>query len=302
MTATREIDAGGRTVGIKRPDKVLFPDCGLTKGDLAAFYARVAETALPHWRDRAVSLKRFPDGIEAQGFFQKRASDHFPDWIATARLPGEDGPVDYVVIDQAATLVYLADQGTIEPHVMLSRIDEPDRPDRLVLDFDPSDDDFDKVRAAAQRAAALFDRLDLPVFAMTTGSRGVHLVVPLDRSADFDTVRDIARRLAERLAGDAPDLMTVEQRKAGRGDRVFVDWLRNAYGQTTVAPYGVRARPGAPVATPIDRDELADPEVVPQRWTVANLFRRLGQKADPWAGIDREAVAIGRAVERLDGS
>jgi bifunctional non-homologous end joining protein LigD len=297
MTDTLDIDAGGRTVTVKRPDKVLFPDSGVTKGDLAQYYARVAEVGLPHWRDRAVSLKRFPDGIDGEGFFQKRAADYFPDWIRTAKLPGDDATVDYVVIDDAATLVYLADQATIEPHVMLSRVDKPQHPDRLIFDFDPSDDDFEKVRDAARQAVALCDDVGLPVFLMTTGSRGVHLVVPLDRSAEFDSVRDFARRFANRLADADPDLMTVEQRKDKRGDRVFVDWLRNAYGQTTIVPYGVRAKPGAPVATPIDRDELGQSGTAPRKWTVGNIFRRLSQKSDPWSDIKRHAISLkGKAL------
>lgn len=288
----REIEAGGRTVAVRRASKTFFPDIGITKGDLAEYYARVADRGLPHWRDRAVSLKRFPDGIGDGGFFQKRAQGHYPDWIRTADLPGEKGEVDYAVIDSPATLVYLTDQGMIEPHLMLSRVDRPDHPDRLIIDFDPSDDDFEKVRAAAKAGVDLADRLDLPVYLMTTGSRGVHLVVPLDRSVGFDAVRDAARAFAQRLVDDAPELMTLEHRKSKRGQKVFVDWLRNAYGQTAIAPYGVRAIPGAPVATPIDRGELAAKDTGPQKWTVKTLFRRLSQKDDPWADMDRHAVSV----------
>ncbi|MEQ8967871.1 MAG: non-homologous end-joining DNA ligase [Azospirillaceae bacterium] len=289
----------GRKIAVSNQDKVLFPADGITKGDLVDYYRRVAPTALPHWRGRPVTMQRFPDGIERDGFFQKQAPDHFPGWITRVTLDKEDGTVTHLLIEDAATAVYLADQACITPHLALSRADAADRPDRLVIDLDPSDDDFEKVRFAAKTAGDLLAALDLPAFAMTTGSRGLHVVVPLARSAGFDAARAFARDLAGRLADAHPDTLTVEQRRDRRGDRVYLDVLRNAYGQTAVAPYAVRAKPGAPVATPIRWRELDDPRLGPRRWTIANLFRRLGQTEDPWAGIDRRAVAMDTARDRL---
>ncbi len=298
---SERIEIAGRAFDLSHPDKVLFPATGATKYDLVDHYARVAEVALPHWRGRPVSMERYPDGVEAEGFFQKNAPDYFPRWIKRFELPKEGGTVDHVVADDAATMAYLAAQGCITPHLGLSRVDRPEHPDRLILDLDPSDDDFAKVREGARRAKRLLDRIGAPAFVQTTGSRGFHVVVPLDRSADFEAARALAHGLAGRLAEDAPDLLTIEQRKEKRGDRVFVDWLRNAYGQTAVAPYAVRARAQAPVATPLDWDEALG-GTGPQDYTLANIFRRLGQKADPWRGIARHGIAVATLRERLEAA
>jgi bifunctional non-homologous end joining protein LigD len=205
----------------------------------------------------------------------------------------------YAVLSNAASLVYVANQGCITPHIGLSRIDRIDRPDRLVFDLDPSDGDFAKVRDAAARVRTLMEELDIAPFVMTTGSRGLHVVVALDRTGDFDAAHTFARDCCERLARTFPDRLTVEQRKAKRGDRVFLDYLRNAYGQTAVGAYGVRARPGAPVATPLEWDEVGKGKLRPDRFTIRNVFRRLGQREDPWAGIGRHAVSVAACARRL---
>jgi bifunctional non-homologous end joining protein LigD len=299
MSETLEI--GGRALEVSRRGKVLFPGEGITKGDLIDYAAGVAETALPHLRGRPLSLERYPDGIGADGFFQKQAPDHAPDWIPRAELPKEGGTVDYLMAEEPAALVWLADQGAIAWHAALSRADRPDHPDRLVLDLDPSRDaDFAGVQRGAEILRDLLDRLEAPAFVQTTGSRGLHVVVPLDRGAAFETARALARDLAERAAAADPDRLTVEHRKAKRGDRVFVDWLRNAYGQTAVAPYSPRAKPGAPVATPLDWEEALDPGMSPRGYHVGNILRRLGQKADPWADIARHAVSAEAAARRLE--
>jgi bifunctional non-homologous end joining protein LigD len=295
----RTLTLDGHEIEISRSGKLFFPDDGITKGEVVDYYARIADTALPHMRERALSMHRFPDGIGEEGFFQKDAPEHFPKWIRTARLPKEGGKVDYIVADSAATLAYIANQGCITPHLGLFRVDRIDRPDRLILDLDPSDDDFEKVRKAALRLRDLLRDLDLPGFVQTTGSRGVHVVVPLDRSAGFDNARDLARRLAGVLSRRHPDDLTVEQRKDKRGKRVFLDYLRNAYGQTAVASYALRARPGAPVATPIEWDELADRSLGPRSYSLSNIFRRLGAKADPWSAIARHGISVTAALRRL---
>jgi bifunctional non-homologous end joining protein LigD len=289
----------GRRVKLSNPEKVLFPAAGLTKADLVAYYERVAPAMLPHLAGRPLSLQRYPDGIDAEGFMQKNASRYFPKWIRRARLAKQDGAVAHVVAEDAATLVYLANQACVTVHVGLSRIDRIDHPDRMVLDLDPSDDDFEKVRRAARDARALLEEVGLVPFLQTTGSRGLHLWVPLDRAADFDQVREFAAKIAEVLAARRPEELTTEQRKAKRGDRVLLDVARNAYAQTAVAPYSVRARPAAPVATPLEWRELDDARLEPQRYTIKNLFRRLAQKGDPWAEIERHARGLKAAQERV---
>src|SRR5918995_1489043 len=296
---TQIAEVGGHDLKLSNPDKVLFPATGLTKADLTAYYERIAPVMLPHLAGRPLSMVRYPNGVEAEGFMQKNASDYFPDLIRRARLAKQNGAVDHVVAEDAATLVYLANQACVTLHVGLSRVDRIDHPDRLVIDLDPSDGDFEKVRRAAREAGALLEEVGLVPFLQATGSRGLHLLVPLDRSADFDQVRAFAAKLAELLVARRPRELTAAQRKAKRGDRVFVDVARNAYAQTAVAPYSVRARPQAPVATPIAWAELDEPKLAPQRYTITNLFRWLGRKQDPWAEIRRHARALEPARERL---
>lgn len=299
MTKARplELEVGGRAVSVSSPDKVLFPKDGITKADLARYYARVAEVMLPHLKGRPISMLRYPDGIGEESFFQKDVPDYFPDWIPRAEVGKEGGTLEMMIAEEPAALVYLASQACITPHVWLSRIDRPQRPDRLIFDFDPPGDDFGPVRDGARRMRDLLEELGLTPFVMTTGSRGVHVTVPLDRSADFDLVRAFARGCAEVLVASRPDHLTVEHRKAKRGGRVYVDTGRNAYAQTGVAPYAVRALPAAPVATPLDWAELG--RAKPRSTTIANLFRRLGRKDDPWADIDRKARPLAKAAKRL---
>lgn len=295
---------GHRTVSVQHADKVLFPDAGFTKIDLADYYARVAEVMLPHLQDRPLTLQRFPDGIEQTGFYQKKAPDHFPDWIRRVPIEVEGrGTVQpQVLCDDAATLIYLVDQACITPHIWLSRTDQLHRPDKLVFDLDPPSTAFEPVRFAARATRQALQDVELTSFVMTTGSQGVHVVVPLDQSASFDTVRQFARDLAEAVAARHPDQLTAKVRKKDRKGRVFLDYLRNAYAQNTVAPYAVRALPGAPVATPLDWDELGTAGLHAQRYTLNTLFRRLGQKDDPWAEIARQAQSLEGARRRLDAT
>ena len=296
------VEVGGRTVELSNVDKVLFPPSGsspgITKGRLVEYYRRIADTMVPHLAGRPVSMHRFPDGIDGKRFYQKQVPDYFPGWIRVERVEKEGGTVDHAVCDDAATLVYLANQACITPHVWLSRVGRLDHPDRMVFDLDPSNGDAARVRRAARAMRDTLEELGLVPFLTTTGSRGFHVVVPLSREDDFDSVRGFARDLARLLAGRDPERLTVEQRKENRGDRVFLDYLRNGYAQTAVPPYAVRARPGAPVATPIGWDELSGME--PRRYTIENLFQRLGQKQDPWASIDRHGRPIGEARDALD--
>src|SRR6056297_2755875 len=194
------VHVDGRVISLSNQDKPLFPQDGISKGDLVDYYRRIAEIAIPHYRGRPLTMHRFPDGIDRDGFFQKEAPDHFPDWIERATLDKEGGSLRQVIANDAATLVYLANQGCITPHLGLSTIDAIDRPDRLIIDLDPSDDDFGKVQMAARRLRMLFDEADIASFVKTTGSKGLHVVVPLDRSASFDAVRACADRLAAHLA------------------------------------------------------------------------------------------------------
>jgi bifunctional non-homologous end joining protein LigD len=281
------------SVEISKPEKALFPD-GLTKAGLARYYERIAEVMLPHVRGRPVHMQRFPDGIEGEEIQQKQAPSYFPDFVTRARVRRKGGgSVEHVVIDKPETLVYLADQACVTPHVWLSRLDELDNPDQLVFDLDPARPDLKALREGARALHALLDDLGLAAYLKTTGSRGLHVVAPLDGAAGFDDARAFARAVAAHLAERMPQRFTVEQRKDRRGARIYIDTARNAYAQTAVAPYAARALPGAPVAAPLDWDELGRSE--PQQFDTRAIVRRLARKQDPWADMQRRAGSLQHA-------
>ncbi|MDT0396563.1 MULTISPECIES: non-homologous end-joining DNA ligase [Streptomyces] len=297
----RIVRAGRRTLRIHRPGKVLFPGGGgakeYTKGDLVEYHRAVAPYLLPHLRGRPLMLDRRPDGIDGPAFMQKNTPEGYPDWITRTEVAKEGGTVTHTVCDDTATLLHLVDQASITLHRWLSRTDRIDRPDRLVFDLDPSVDDFETVREAARLLGDLLDELKLPSALMTTGSRGLHVIVPLNAAEGFDDVRAFAREVADTLAAAHPDRFTTAARKKDRGDRLYLDIQRNAYAQTAVAPYTVRALPGAPVAVPISRDELDDPELHARRWTVADAVEQA--HADPWSHLPRRGRALAPARRRL---
>lgn len=284
-------------VSISKPDKVMFPDDGVTKQDLAEYYADIAGVMVPHVADRPVNMQRFPDGIEGGGFYEKKVPSHFPDWVETVEVETADGPQRQVVAGDRRTLVYLAQQGCVTPHTWLSRTSSLDQPDQLVFDLDPSRDNLADVRKATRAIGELLDDLGLTTFLKTTGSRGYHVLVPLRASESFDAARDFARAVAEVAVSRQPKLLTLEQRKDKRGDKVLVDVMRNGYGQTAVPPYAVRARPGAPVSTPIEWDELG--RVKPSHYDVTSVLRRLAKRDDPWKAMRRRAQGLGKAREKL---
>ncbi len=295
------IKAGRRTIEISNPDKVFFPGIALTKADLVDYYRKIAEWLLPHIKGRALTLKRCPDGIDGTCFVQQEAKASFADYVERATLKRKAGSdLDHVVCDNVAALVYLANLGVITLHMWLSRTDAPNAPDRMVFDLDPAGDDFAQVKDAAGLLRKILEETGLISFPMTTGSKGMHVVVPLDRHADFDTSRDFARDVASLLAGRHPDLLTTEQRLNKREGRLFLDIQRNAYGQTGVAPFTVRAKMGAPVATPLDWQELSDRNINSGSYTVANIFNRLDKKGDPWKGMARRARSLNEPRKKLN--
>ena len=276
---------GPYTVETSNEDKILYPESGITKGDVIEYYDAMYEFMWPHLDDRCLTLERYPDGIDADGFFQQQRSGHFPDYVASKDLPTADGDdsVDHVIVNNKASLVYLADQAALALHGWLSVTDTPRNPDRVVFDLDPpSDGDFETI---IRCACDLRDRLEdagLRTYVMTTGSRGLHVLAPLDRSLDFDEVRAFAKRVAATVADERPSRFTVEQRKASRQGRLYIDVGRNAYGQTGVLPYSLRALDGAPAATPLDWDELGRDDFSPRRFGLQNIRARLARKDDPF--------------------
>jgi bifunctional non-homologous end joining protein LigD len=297
---TALVRIGRREIEITRPEKVLFPEDGITKGHLIDYYARSAPWILPHLRDRPLTLERYPDGIQKVRIFQKEVSSYFPSWIRRVSVKKVGGTVTHLVCNDAATLVYIANQACLTPHIFLSRIDKLDLPDQMVFDLDPQGDDFELVRSTAQAFKKLLDHLELPAYLKTTGSRGLHVVVPLQRREGFDSVREFARALAGIVVSQAPEERTMEQLKANRGGRVFIDTNRNGYAQLVAPAYAVRARKGAPVSVPLDWSELKKKSLRSDGVTIRTIFDRLDKVKDPWADFWRSGVSLAPARRKLE--
>jgi bifunctional non-homologous end joining protein LigD len=299
---TKKIKVSGHVIEISSADDLMYPEDGITKADVVDYYHKIAETMLPHMKDRPLSMQRFPKGISEGGFFQKEIPEYFPDWIdqVDVDVKGEGSTQPQVVCNTAATLVYLAEQRCLTPHIWLSRVDKLEQPDKLIFDLDPPGNDFMPVRLAARSMYVILGEVELASYIMTTGSRGLHVVIPLDRSASFDEVRDFAHELASALAKREPDNVTTEPRKEKRKGRLFLDYLRNSYAQTSVPPYALRAKAGAPVATPLSWMELDDPKLNSQSYTLSNIFKRLNRNEDPWKDIYKQGQSLKKARKLLD--
>jgi bifunctional non-homologous end joining protein LigD len=291
----------GHEIAISDRDKVFFPKVELTKGDLIDYYKDISEVILPLIKGHPLSMQRFPDGLSGEGWYMKDTPDYFPDWIERVNFPKkEGGSFDAPLVDSKAALVYLADQAVITFHSYLSRKDELNRPDKMVYDLDPPEgtQDFDAVRFAAVKLKQALTELALKAWVQTTGSKGFHVVVPLDRGWGFDKVRDFANDLSLLLVRRHPEKLTLEQRKKKRGNRIYMDTYRNSYGATSVMPYSVRARSEAPIATPLDWEEV-ESGADPRDWTIKNIFRRLGQRDDPWQGMMESRQSLEERQESL---
>ncbi len=297
------IKANGHEIEISHPGKVLFPGEKLTKMDVVEFYQKISEYMIPYVKDRPMMLHRYPNGIEDKDFYQKEEPDYFPGWIDTIKVDVKKegaGKQEFVNCNSEASLIYCANQASITPHIWLSRKDKLHHPDKMIFDLDPPEGEFEVVQQCARDFRKVIDELEMTAFVMTTGSKGIHIVLPLDRKSEFDEVREFAKNLAHLLAGREPEKYTTETLKKKRKGRLFLDYLRNSYGQTSVATYGLRARKGAPVATPLDWDEIGDKDLHAQSYHFKNIFRRLGRKENPWKDFFKKQNSLEKAREKLD--
>ena len=281
---------------VSNPDRVVFPEAGLTKADVVAHYARVGEAMLPHMGGAPLTLERYPKGISGKGFMQKNAARHYPESIERYEVPKKDGTTIYPVVRQAPDLAYLANQGTITFHAWTSRIEHIWLPERIVIDLDPPAGGADIARRAALLVRDALAELELASTPVATGSKGYHVIVPIRPTTPFDRIGEMAQGLALLLSAEHPELLTLEFRKENRRGRVFVDWLRNMYGATSVVPWSLRPLPGAPVTVPIDWTELDSTE--PDTWRLDAVAARLEQ-GDPVTDLVAEASAAADAVTQL---
>src|SRR5690348_9442 len=284
----------GTVAGVRltHPDKVLYPEQGITKQDLADYYLAVADRMLPHVARRPLTLVRCPAGSEKKCFYQRHAGSGVPDELGEVPIAGFAEP--YLYIKDTAGLIALVQMGVLEIHPWGARIDRPDRPDRIVFDLDPGPGlDFAAVTAAALEVRARLEGLGLAAFAKTTGGKGMHVVVPIARRHTWQAVKAFAKATAAAMAADAPERYLTRIARAERTGRIFIDYLRNDPTSTAVAPYSTRARAGAPVAMPLAWDEVT-PKLDPTGFTLAQARRRIARTGDPWAEIDKHASALPR--------
>lgn len=293
---------GSYTVDTNNLDKVFFPDLNITKGGIIEYYDRISDHLLPYLQNRPVTLSRYPDGINKNGFYQKEIPDYFSDWIDTIEVKKkEDGSIKQIVCNNKASLIYLVNQGTLSFHPWLSNTTNLYKPDRLVFDLDPPANDFELVlRGAKMLRTVLESDFELKTFVMLTGSEGMHIVSPLKPVIDFEEIRSFAKNVAQNLADKHPDMFTTEVRKKKRNKRLFLDYLRNSYAQTSVVPYSLRAKKGAPVATPLSWDELTKKGLHARSYHLKNIFKRLSQKGDAWENFFRYAADPKKLISKSD--
>lgn len=284
---------------ITHPEKVLFPDDGITKGELAAYYEAIAPIMLPHIRSRPVTMERFPAGIGKKGFLQKDVSKGFPPWLERVEVPKKEGVVHHPIVTDTRSLLWLANQNSITPHVWTSRAPEVYYPDICVFDLDPSVDDPKALIAAAVGLRDLLDELGLPSWVKTSGSKGFHIVVPLDGKAHMGDVAGFAHAVGTLFVIRSPKTLTQEFHKVDRGRRILIDTGRNGYSATHAAAYAVRAKPGAPVSAPCTWEELESGKAGPRTFTLRNMAKRIDAVGDLWADMRKRKRSLNGPVAKL---
>ncbi len=292
------------SVDVTHPEKVLFPADGITKGELCAYYEAIAPLMLPHVAGRPVTMERFPAGIGQKGFIQKNITKGIPPWLATVevdrREPGKPGAVRYPLANEARALVWLANQNSITPHVWTSRVPRLEQPDVCVIDLDPPDEGAPPLADAVLAVRDALGELGVEAFVKTSGSKGFHVVVPLDGEADFPTVWRFGHGLGAVLVKRHPALFTQEFIKADRGGRIYLDTARNAPGATFAAVYAVRPKPGAPVSAPCSWAEIAAGAATPRAFTLRSMRRRIDEAGDLWRDLPARPASLARALAHLE--
>ncbi|HWF87664.1 MAG TPA: non-homologous end-joining DNA ligase [Pyrinomonadaceae bacterium] len=285
---------------ITHPEKILFPDDGITKGELASYYEMIAPAMLPHLRRRPITMERFHRGIGEAGFFQKDVSKGFPQWLKRVEVPKHGGTVHHPIANDVRSLLWLANQNSITIHVWPSRIPNLYKPDICIFDLDPSnEDDLDGLRAAALQVRDLLEELGLQSWIKTSGSKGFHIAVPLNGKSDFGEVASFAHTVGKVLVSRSPDRLTQEFLKVDRAGRILVDTGRNGYSATYAATYTVRAKPGAPVSAPCTWVEVERGAVGPGTFTLRTMAARLAATGDLWADMLKKKQSLTRPFAQI---
>ena len=284
---------------ITHPEKVLFPDDGITKGELAAYYEAIAPVMLPHVRARPIMMERYHRGIGDKGFFQKNVAKGAPEWLERVEVPKKDGTVRAPLANDTKSLLWLVNQNSIALHVWSSRTPNLYYPDLCVFDLDPTKDEPEVLRATALGLRDLLRELGLESWVKTSGSKGYHIVVPLDGTAHFGQVARFGDAVGRLLVERDPEHLTQEFAKADRGGRIYIDTGRNGFGATFAAPYTVRPKPGAPVSAPCTWEELARGAAAPTTFTLRGMAKRIEDIGDPWSPMPPQPLTA--AIDRLVG-
>jgi bifunctional non-homologous end joining protein LigD len=289
---------------VTHPEKVLFPESGITKGELCAYYEAIAPLMLPHISGRPITMERYPAGIDKKGFIHKDVSKGFPEWLervaVEARSRGEGGIVHYAVARDARSLVWLANQNSITPHVWISQLPDLAQPDLCVFDLDPPGDDPVPLRAGALAVRDLLEELGLPSFVKTSGSKGFHILIPVAPDTKFEQVWRFAHGAGAVLVKRHPAIFTQEFIKADRAGRIFVDTGRNGAGATFAAVYAVRPKPDAPVSAPCTWQEVERDGVRPRTFTLRTMPDRVREVGDLWLGMDANPCSLRDPMTRLE--
>lgn len=282
---------------ITHPEKVLFPDDGITKGELAAYYEMIAPVMLPHIRARPITMERYHRGIQEKGFFQKSVTKGFPEWLQRVEVPKKGGTVHHPLVCDTRSLLWLANQNCITPHVWTSRAPDLLRPDICVFDLDPAEDEPERLRAAMLQLRGLLEELGLTSLVKTSGSKGFHIAVSLDGKTDVGEVAQFAHVVGVILVKRDPQNLTLEFSKVDRAGRIYVDTGRNHPPATFAATYAVRAKPGAPISAPCTWHEIDSRAVGPRTFTLRTMAARIADVGDLWS--DMRGSSLSGPIQRL---
>ena len=298
---------GNRVVKLTSAERVLWPDDGITKGDLFEYYRAVSDWIVPHLRDRPFTMKRYPHGIEGEVFFQKQAPKHLPSWIPTRQFrtwprggKGASRLVDFALVNSVEAVLFMVQNNCIDMNAWYSRVDKPHRPDFVLFDLDPPDqaDGFELAIEVAHLIRELLEEVELPGYVKTSGADGIHVVAPITRRSTFEQTYDFAERASRLLERRHPGKVTTEWLKKKRRG-VLVDHRQNGWGKTIASVYSVRPKPGAPVSTPLRWEELT-PSVRPRDFTMSVALERIEQHGDLFAAVLEESRPLAPAARRLD--
>ena len=291
------------TVTISHPDKILFPDDGITKAELAVYYEMIAPAMLPHLRRRPITMERYHRGISEPGFFQKDVVKGFPEWLERVEVPKKEGTVHHPIANDTRSLLWLANQNSITIHVWPSRVPKLYYPDICVFDLDPAtDNEPERLRKAALLVRGFLNELGLKSWVKTSGSKGFHIAVPLDTKADFGVVARFSHVVGRELVKRDPQNLTQEFSKVDRAGRILVDTGRNGYSATFAATYTVRAKSGAPISAPCTWEEIESGDVGPRSFTLRNMEKRIAEVGDLWSDLLKSKRSLSKAIQRLESA